>query len=505
MKRRAVAALVAVILYGTGNLFGAGVYQNQNQSADFVRTINRNASTDIDAAYFNPAATAFLKDGLYLQFNNQIIKDRREAKNSSPVIINLVAAPDSQQYAGEASTLVYPDFYVIYKTGDLAFFTNSGVIGAGASADFSNGLPMFDTLAISYIAALIGTKDLNDIREYQTDVTMNGLQAFLGQSFGSAYKLSDSVSAALGFRYIYAITNEKVSLHWVKVVADPDGDLLASTDSRFAGNFTDMSIDASGSGHSFSFFTGLHFKPLTEMNIGWKFEYHTDMEVVNNTKRKVIPDAMLSIQQVKDNLVMFDDGYVTKITLPPMTTLGISYLFFSKLKLEGDFTYFFNRQADWGYDIYGKKIADKFKNGYDLGSALEYTLSPSCKVSSGFTYSVSGRTNASTSDASLGLDAITVGLGFVYSHSENLEITCSAMHVIFKNWMMNNDTSQISEDQQEVIPYLTGKSLYSESTWVAGFSISYKINTTENKPESSIKAPGSKKKEQIKNKTQPAV
>jgi len=45
-----------------------------NHSADWVRTLNRFASTDVDAAFYNPAGLAFMKKkGLHIQFTSQTI------------------------------------------------------------------------------------------------------------------------------------------------------------------------------------------------------------------------------------------------------------------------------------------------------------------------------------------------------------------------------------------------------------------------------------------------
>ena len=42
-------------LFITGSLLAGGLVSNNNQSAMFTRLQNRNASTGIDAVYFNPA------------------------------------------------------------------------------------------------------------------------------------------------------------------------------------------------------------------------------------------------------------------------------------------------------------------------------------------------------------------------------------------------------------------------------------------------------------------
>ena len=56
-----VAALAASAQAG-------GIINKQNLSADYIRTLNRNAATDMaDAAAFNPAGTAMMQDGFYVK------------------------------------------------------------------------------------------------------------------------------------------------------------------------------------------------------------------------------------------------------------------------------------------------------------------------------------------------------------------------------------------------------------------------------------------------------
>ena len=49
-----------------GNLIAGGLVTNSNQSAMFTRLQNRNASTDIDAVFYNPAGLTKLGDGFFL-------------------------------------------------------------------------------------------------------------------------------------------------------------------------------------------------------------------------------------------------------------------------------------------------------------------------------------------------------------------------------------------------------------------------------------------------------
>ena len=55
------------------SVLAGGLVTNNNQSIMYTRTQNRNASTGIDAVYFNPAGLTKLGNGLFVSLNNQTI------------------------------------------------------------------------------------------------------------------------------------------------------------------------------------------------------------------------------------------------------------------------------------------------------------------------------------------------------------------------------------------------------------------------------------------------
>ena len=66
MKKPVLALVMIVAVVMT--TFAGGILTNTNQSAQFVRMLSRNASTQIDAVYFNPAGLTNMKDGLHFSY-----------------------------------------------------------------------------------------------------------------------------------------------------------------------------------------------------------------------------------------------------------------------------------------------------------------------------------------------------------------------------------------------------------------------------------------------------
>ncbi|MDZ7371630.1 MAG: aromatic hydrocarbon degradation protein, partial [candidate division KSB1 bacterium] len=65
--------------------FAGGVVTNSNQSAQFIRSMARNASTEIDAVYYNPAGLANLADGWHFALYNQTIIQEKKVNNTFPL------------------------------------------------------------------------------------------------------------------------------------------------------------------------------------------------------------------------------------------------------------------------------------------------------------------------------------------------------------------------------------------------------------------------------------
>ncbi len=113
--------LGSIILLWVSAALGGGLVTNTNQSAEFIRTLNRNATTGIDAVYFNPAGLTKLGDGIHIALSNQSIFQTKTVDNT---ILN-------KTYEGSVQASFFPNLYVAYKAGKLAFSAGFMPIGGG--------------------------------------------------------------------------------------------------------------------------------------------------------------------------------------------------------------------------------------------------------------------------------------------------------------------------------------------------------------------------------------
>ena len=80
--------------------FAGGLLTNTNQSAQFIRMMSRNASTDIDAVYFNPAGLIKMEDGWHFAFYSQTIFQDKNVESEFPLLNN-------GTYVGKVSVPVF--------------------------------------------------------------------------------------------------------------------------------------------------------------------------------------------------------------------------------------------------------------------------------------------------------------------------------------------------------------------------------------------------------------
>ena len=142
-----------------------GILTNTNQSAQFVRTLSRNAATDIDAVYFNPAGTSALSEGLHIALYNQTIFQEKTVNNSYPLLAQ-------NEFVGKVNVPFFPNLYAIYKMDDLAISFGFGPNAGGGSAEYSAGLPSFE-MNIANLPPLISAMGI-PTSGYKADLNFSG-------------------------------------------------------------------------------------------------------------------------------------------------------------------------------------------------------------------------------------------------------------------------------------------------------------------------------------------
>ncbi len=182
--------LLLSLFIGSNLLFAGGIVTNTNQSTAWVRMMIRDASTEIDAVYYNPAGLTKLSDGLHFYLSNQTIIQSRKINNS--VL--------KKEYEGGVFAPVFPNFYAAYKTGKVAFSLGFAPIGGGGSATFDEGVPMI-YLPVAALANQLSKK--TDVNGYSLDANFTGSSIYFGVQAGVTYQINDMISVYGGLRYVW--------------------------------------------------------------------------------------------------------------------------------------------------------------------------------------------------------------------------------------------------------------------------------------------------------------
>jgi long-chain fatty acid transport protein len=179
----------------TGTLLAGGLVTNTNQSASWVRLPSRNASTETDAVYYNPAGLMKMENGFHFGLSNQTIFQNRTITNNYSYL-------HSDSYEGSVKAPLFPSVAAAYKMDKLAFSFGFNPVGGGGGATYDAGLPSFemgvaDLVPLTY-ANGFGTTD------YSADIFFEGSSVYFGYQANVSYKINDMISVAAGIRLVTA-------------------------------------------------------------------------------------------------------------------------------------------------------------------------------------------------------------------------------------------------------------------------------------------------------------
>jgi len=109
--------------------FAGGLLTNTNQSVHFLRNPAQDASTDIDAAYSNPAGLIYLTDGFHFSLTNQSAFQTRTV-TSTFAPFAAFGGNATKVYEANTKAVLIPSFQAAYKKNKLALSASFAVIGA---------------------------------------------------------------------------------------------------------------------------------------------------------------------------------------------------------------------------------------------------------------------------------------------------------------------------------------------------------------------------------------
>ena len=484
MKRLKLFIIALVVT--APSVFGGGLVTNVNQSAAWARTLSRDASTDVDAVYFNPAGLGVMSNGLHLSLSNQSIFQTQTITSSQEAGDQPTLSGLPKTYEGTISAPLFPSIYAAYKMDKWAFSVGFNIIGGGGGADFTEGLNMFEMpyggaivpLLQSQLAPLdqgiegaTGTNPgFANITDYISDAAFKGSSRYYGFQVGATYSITDMISVAIGARYVSVSNSYEGSMHefeieapaayggfqtpgnYLRTVAGTPGlDPVTVATLNGTAAFLDaqqpvIEVNATQSGSGFTPIIGVNLHLTDMLNVGVKYEHHTKIELTNET--------------TADSSGLFQDGVKSRADLPSMFSVGVQFKPIEKLSASVGFNYFVDKPAYYGNietDQNGVKIGDINnettidENAYTFSASLEYKLLGILGVSAGFSTGNLGANDNYQSDLDYALKSKTVAGGVFVDVGEMLTINAGVVYVMYDDYSKSN--SYQSETMPVAIPF----------------------------------------------------
>lgn len=450
--------------------FAGGMVTNTNQSAAYIRMLARDASTDVDAVFYNPAALTKLQDGFYVQFNNQTVIQKRTIDNS---YLN-------KSYTGDVLVPVLPTFFAVYKTGDWAFSGGFTIIGGGGSADYAQGLPDFE-YPFKGITTLLSASGI-PTTQYTADIAFNGSSVYYGAQAGVSYKINDMVSVYGGARYVsvantyegyikdiqlnpqypaVGYTGNMVSaqqfFYDLEAAATSTGDLVGIGTAQALGAATeDRVVDVAQYGSGITPIIGVNLAFMEDrLNIGLKYEFATEMDIENYS----YTDDTKGMNGPTDP-GMFPDKAKVAADMPAFLSVGVGYqiteVFYATVGLH----YYWDEAVDYGKNGWVEGSGNGLPgdagympptydrgdnkdwvdgNAYEIALGLQYDVSEKISLSGGFLRSQTSPAIDYQSGLSYSLSSSTFSFGAIGHISERFDIDLGMLYTSYDPYEKSGD------------------------------------------------------------------
>lgn len=380
-------------------VFAGAIDNKTNWSAEYIRTLNRNAATDYaDSAVYNPAGTVKLHDGFSINASVQYV-DKDYANNITLGSYVFELESDEPSFI--------PGLFAVYNNKSFSIFGSVTNVGGGGKVEFNEG--NFSTFGITLQSVALGLRLCPyDSSDYPSGgVCASPASGLLGQqltaesfyigyTLGAAYALNDTFSFSAGLRYVNASKELQASV----TLLDGSG----------APYVIPVSFEQEGDGWGGIF--GINIAPNDKLNIGMRYETKTDLDFEATVSDPAGPGAFVLANIMSPPI---RSGFENPRDLPAIFAFGLSYWLNPQLRVETNYTHYFNDgDANWA----GKE--NFVDGGFDVGIALEYHFSDTLLFSIGYLRTETGIEPAYMLPESPELDANTIGVGFAHAITENL-------------------------------------------------------------------------------------
>ena len=423
----------------------AGDYlTNTNQHAAFLRMVARGASIDVDGVYSNPAGLSFLPhEGFYLSLTGQSAYQTREINATFPLFQQTDGAETNRQYKGTASAPLIPSFQGLYKKDNWVISASFAITGGGGKASFSNGLPMFDALAMGMISQQTGGKVTPQM--YDIHTAMDGKQYIYGLQLGLSYKINDWLSVFAGGRMNY-------------VQSGYEGYLKAYMKENLGGSqLANLELNCDQSGWGLTPILGIDAK-LERWNLTAKYEFKTNLNIENKTN-------VLDVPAGTPEAIMkpYADGEQTPNDIPAFLSVAAGYEILPNLRASVEYHFFDDKHAGMLNDR-----QKTLKHGtHEYLAGLEWDITKRLTVSGGYQRTNYGLSDEFQTDTSFYCDSYSLGFGARINFTQAWSIDVAYFWTHYDKYTKEVDSYNGTG--------LSGTDIYYRTNKAFGLSLNYKF------------------------------
>ena len=432
-----------------------GLMTNTNYHIAFDRMFARGATTEIDAAYSNPAGLAWGHEGFQLSLNFQKPWQKRDIKLGNTT------------YEGVASAPIVPALFAAYKKDRIALSAMIGIVGSGGFVKYDQGVPQYNVMVQSLMSSIIPQLNqlpgINIPSNYALNSEMKGKQYIYGGQLNFTYKILDCLSAAVGIR-----ANYYDGYYRGHVIADAQNEY---------GQLAKLLLDVDQKGWGFTPLVSINYHkgPLT---LSARYEFRTKLNPENSTnvldaglgnglvaKVAAVPvygeATLIKIKealapQLAGATAAFQDGVCTRYDMPALLAVAAGYEFTPKLRAALEYHFFDDKNAKMA----NNRQEELTHGTHEILAGIEYDINEKFTISCGGQRTDYGLSDGYQQDTSFACDSYSLGLGGAWNINEKVRLNASYFCTLYSDY-----------NKQAVF----GQETYSRTNHVIGVGIDYKF------------------------------
>ena len=428
---------------------------NTNYHIAFDRMFARGATTEIDAAYSNPAGLAWGHEGWQLSLNLQKPWQNRDIETSIP---GFLGQDFNKKFNGKASAPIVPAIFASYKKDRWALSTMIGIVGSGGFVKYDEGVPMFNVM----LESMLASKGVMP-GQYSLNSQMKGKQYIYGGQLNFTYKIIDCLSAAVGVRANYYDGYYR-------------GHVIAG-DHQLLGDLVSLKLDVDQRGWGFAPLVGIDFHqgPIT---IGAKYEFRTRICTENKTNEleaglgqklqatlaATDPAALQTIATtLGTKTAAYADGAETRYDMPSLLTVAAQYEISPKVRAAVEYHFFDDKNAKMA----GDRQKELTHGTHEILAGVEWDVCDKLTLSCGGQRTDYGLSDTYQQNTSFACDSYSIGLGGAVNLTEKMRLNFSYFCSLYSDYTVESKNYLGT-------PY-AGSDTYSRTNHVIGVGLDYKF------------------------------